>query len=117
MAPSAITLSTAAGQRRGRTRLTRRLLGPTDSARYRRMTLELDTDGGITLLSHEMGGSDEAPWGADDEEITVRLDPEAVSRLAFGLLAEALKGRTDAASALVALGDAHGVDTKMANWT
>ncbi|MDB5483169.1 MAG: hypothetical protein JWO83_4222 [Caulobacteraceae bacterium] len=98
-------------------RLTKRLLAPNDGARFRRMTLELDPDGGITLLSHEMGGTDQAPWGVDDEEITVRLDPEATSRLAFALLAEVLKGRSDAVPALLALAEAHGADAEVANWT
>ncbi len=107
----------APGGSQGRRRLSRRLLAPTDSARYRRMTLELDADGGITLLSHEMGGTDEAPWGVDDAEITVRLDPEAVGRLAFALLAEALKGRDDTVASLVGLCEAHGADPEVAHWT
>lgn len=98
-------------------RLTKRLLAPSDGARFRRMTLELEPDGGITLLSHEMGGSDEAPWGVDDEEIAVRLDPETTSRLAFALLAEVLKGRTDGVQALLTLCEAHGADAVVANWT
>lgn len=81
------------------------------------MSLELDTSGAITLLFHEMGAGEDAPWGADDEEITVHLDGEATSRLAFALLARILSGRSDGARALISLCEAYGVHPEVANWT
>ena len=81
------------------------------------MTLELDADGAITLLSHHMGMGDAAPWGADDDEITIRLAPATASRLAFALLTQALKGREDGVSALLDLCEAYGADPEVANWT
>ena len=93
------------------------LLPPSDGARFRRLTLELETDGGITLLHHDMGGSDEAAWGGDDEELTVRLDPADAARLAFALLAERLKGRSDAVQALLTLCETHDVEAVTARWT
>jgi len=98
-------------------RRTQRLLTPWDGARYRRMTLELEADGAITLLSHQMGAGDAAPWGADDAEITVRLEPAAASRLAFALLTQILDGRTDGVRALLALCEAYGAEAEVANWT
>ena len=81
------------------------------------MNLELDASGAITLLFHEMGAGEDAAWGADDEEITVHLDAEATSRMAFALLAAILKGRTDGPRALISLCEAHGVHPEVANWT
>jgi hypothetical protein len=97
--------------------LTHRLLAPWDGARYRHMSLNLDGDGGVTLRFHEMGAGDAAPWGADDEEITVRLDPRATTRLAFEMLAEILNSREDGLRELVALCGRYGLDPVVARWT
>ena len=69
MAPAAATEIVEAAPPVGGTRRVRPLLPPSDGARYRRMTLEQTADGALVLTSHDMGGSDLAPWGADDEEI------------------------------------------------
>src|SRR5580658_8544948 len=73
----------------------RHLLPPSDGARYRQLTLALGGDGDLTLTAHEMGASLEAAWGGDDNETTLRLERDAVARLAFVLLSERLKGRQD----------------------
>lgn len=101
----------------GETIRTRRLLAPTDGARYRRMVLELTAEGGVTLHFHEMGGSEEASWGDDDQEITVRLDARSTARLAFEVIGDALQGREDGVAAFRALCDAIGVEPVVANWT
>lgn len=87
-----------------------------DGARYRRVALALE-GGDLVLSSHETGASLEAAWGLDDEEITVRIAPDQLARLALGLLAERLAGGDDAVRALSELCDEHGVDYRAACWT
>jgi hypothetical protein len=101
----------------GPPRLTRRLLAPWDGAGYRKSSLELGADGSITLVRHDLGPGLEAAWGADDAEVSVRLAPDAVARLAFALLAETLADREDAAEVLAELCDTHGVSPIVARWT
>lgn len=97
--------------------LRRHLLPPSDGSRYRQLTLALGAGGDLTLTAHEMGASPEAAWGADDQEITLSLTPEATHRLAFVLLAEALKGRGDGFERLRGLCELHGLDHRLASWT
>ncbi len=92
------------------------LTPPSDGARYRRVALVLE-GGDMVLSSHEMGASLEAAWGLDDEEITVRIAPDQLARLALALVAERLAGGEDAAQALSDLCDEHGVDYRTACWT
>jgi hypothetical protein len=88
-----------------------------DGARYRRVSLALEQDGAMLLTSHEMGASLEAAWGLDDEEVTVRIAPEQLARLALTLVAERLAGCKDAVQQLNDLCDEHGVDCRTACWT
>jgi hypothetical protein len=81
------------------------------------MTLEQTADGALVLTSHDMGGSDLAPWGADDEEITVTLAPPDARRLTFDRLAGLLAGREDAVQVLLAVCDTHNFIPVVANWT
>ena len=97
--------------------LRRHLLPPSDGSRYRQLTLALGAAGDLTLTAHEMGASPEAAWGADDHEVTLSLAPEAAQRLAFVLLAEALKGRGDGFERLRGLCELHGLDHRLASWT
>jgi len=96
---------------------TRHLLPPSDGARYRQLSLTLDSGGGLTLTFHEMGASLEAAWGADDNEVSVALDRDALARLALALIAERLDGRSDGLERLQALCQRHAVDYKLACWT
>ena len=88
-----------------------------DGARYRRITLELENDGGIFLRFHEIGGAAGAAWGVDDEEITVRVSPGQARRLAFRMIAEHLADRADAPRALIELCETQGVRCEAARWT
>jgi hypothetical protein len=81
------------------------------------MSLDLGGDGGVTLRFHEMGAGDAAPWGADDEEKTVRLGPGDTARVAFELLAELLNRREDGVGRLVAICNRYGVHPVVASWT
>ena len=87
-----------------------------DGARYRRVALALD-GGDLVLSSHELGASLEAAWGLDDEEITLRIAPDQLARLALALVAERLAGGEDAVQGLSDLCDEHGVDYRTACWT
>ena len=88
-----------------------------DGARYRRVSLALEPDGALLLTSHETGASLEAAWGLDDEEVTVRIAPDQLTRLALALVAERLAGGKDAVQTLNELCDEHGVDSRTACWT
>ena len=96
---------------------TRQLLHPSDGARYRRLALELDANGDLILTFHEMGANLEAVWGADDNEVTLRIAGKAVGRLAHALLSERLSGRRDGLEELLALCEEHGVEHELACWT
>jgi hypothetical protein len=89
----------------------------TDGARYRRVTLTLERDGSLVLRSHEMGGSLEAAWGLDDDEVTVSVPSEAIGRLTLALAAELLKGGKTAVDRLTEICDAHDVPFRTACWT
>lgn len=97
--------------------LTQHLLPPSDGARYRQATLALGANGDLTLTAHEMGGSLEAAWGADDDERTLTIPREAVARLAFALLREQLRGHPDALYQLSAFCEDHGLAHTLASWT
>jgi hypothetical protein len=88
-----------------------------DGARYRRVTLKVERDGGLELASHEMGASLEAAWGLDDDEVTLTVPGDQVGRLALALAAELLRGRKDAVETLAAICEAHGVGFRAACWT
>jgi len=96
---------------------TRQLLPRSDGARYRRLALELDASGDLVLTLHEMGANLAAAWGADDQEVTVRIAGKAVARLAHTLLSERLSGRRDGLEELLALCEEHGVEHELACWT
>lgn len=122
MAPALAPEVAKAGPPSGGTRRVRPLLPRSDGARYRRLTLEQAVDGAVVLTSHDMGGSDLAPWGADDEEITVTLAPRDArrltsERLTFERLAALLAGHEDAVRRLIALCEARGVTPVVAHWT
>lgn len=95
----------------------RDLIAPSDGARYRRLTLEIDADGSLLLTSHALGGSLEAAWGLDDEEITVRVPASHLPRLAMAAAAQCLQGRPDAAEAMIELCEANDVSFQAALWT
>ena len=94
-----------------------------DGARYRRVSLALEADGALLLTSHEMGASLEAAWGLDDKEITVRVAPDQLARLALALalalarVAGQLALGKDAVQALSDLCEEHGIDSRTACWT
>lgn len=89
----------------------------TDGARYRRVTLELEGDGAVTLNAHETGGGLRAAWGEDDAEVSLRVPAGEAPRLALALAAEILVGGKDAAARLAAICEAHGVSFQIASWT
>jgi hypothetical protein len=95
----------------------RHLLPRSDGARYRQLTLALGAGGGLALTSHEMGGSLEAAWGADDNETTLTLRSDAVARLAFAMLCEQLQGRPDGLERLASICEQYGIETELACWT
>ena len=95
----------------------RELSPRTDSARYHRVTLTLEQDGALVLRSHDMGGSVEAAWGLDDEEVTVSVPAEAIGRLTLALAAELLKGGQDSVDRLTEICEAHDVPFRTACWS
>ena len=117
MATAAATEIVRAAPPLGGTRRVSPLLPPSDGARYRRVTLEQTTDGALVLTSHDVGGSDLAAWGADDEEITVTVAPADARRLTFDRLAALLAGRDDAVRVLLALCETQDLAPVVASWT
>jgi hypothetical protein len=88
-----------------------------DGARYRRVTLSVEPDGEVVLRSHEMGASDEAAWGLDDDEVTLSVPPDQVARLALALAAELLKGGAGAVARLSDICEAYDVSCRVGCWT
>lgn len=88
-----------------------------DGARYRRVTLSVDRDGALTLMSLEVGGGDLDVFGLDDLELTLHVPPTQVGRLALALAAELLADGEDAVSRLSDICDKHGVDCRVACWS
>jgi len=88
-----------------------------DGPRYRRVTLAVERNGALTLNLHEMGAGALAPWGADDEEVTLSVAPEQVGRLALALAAEILKGGDDAVQRLSDICEANDVPCRIAWWS
>ena len=88
-----------------------------DGARYRRVTLAVDSSGSITLAAHEMGAGADAAWGLDEEEVTLSVAPELVPRLAAALAAEILKGGNDAVARLAQICETNDVACRIACWS
>jgi hypothetical protein len=93
------------------------LLRRSDGPRYHRVTLIIERNGAITLNTHELGAAFEDAWGLDDEEVTLSVAPENLSRLALALTAEALKGGADAIARLAEICDAYDVPCRIACWS
>jgi len=88
-----------------------------DGARYRRVTLVVERSGAITLNAHEMGAGPGDAWGLDDEEVTLSVAPDQVSRLALALAAEVLKGGRDAVTRLSEICATNDVPCRIACWS
>lgn len=88
-----------------------------DGARYRRVTLTVDRDGALTLMSLELGGGPLDPWGLDEEEVTLCVPPGQLGSLALALAAEVLGGGDDAVHRLGDICDRHGVGFQVACWS
>ena len=88
-----------------------------DGARYGRVDVLLTADGGLEIRRHDMGAGDDAAWGLDDHEATLRLSSGAVARLALALLSEQYRGRADALEAVKALCEDEGIPAAHAVWT
>src|SRR5712664_4042288 len=93
------------------------LLGPSDGARRKRLALDLDPDGNLTLTLHQTGASLQAPWGGDDEEVEVGIASPEAGRLAFFLIADRLRGQQDGFALFRAYCDRHDIDYDVSNWT
>jgi hypothetical protein len=87
-----------------------------DGARYRRVTLTVEHDGVVSLLSHERGADLRAAW-QDDEEVTLSVAPDHVARLAAALAAEILSGGRDAIARLAEICEEHDVPCRIACWS
>lgn len=88
-----------------------------DGARYRRVTLRIEPDGGLVLGSHDMGASLEAAWGLDDDEVTLSVPVDQVGRLALALAAEILSGGAGAIARLADICADYDVPCRIARWT
>ena len=88
-----------------------------DGARYRRVTLTVEVDGGVTLSSHEMGADARAAWGLDDEEVTLSVAADQVAALALALAAEILKDGQGATARLAQICEDHDVPCRIACWS
>ena len=88
-----------------------------DGSRYRRVTLEVEANGAVTLNALELGAALDAAWGLDEEEVTLSVAPEQVARLAAALAAEILKGGRDSARRLAEICAANDVPCRVACWS
>ena len=88
-----------------------------DGARYLRVTLLIEPDGALVLRSHDMGATQEAAWGLDDDEVTLSVPAGQAGRLALALAAEFLAGGADAIVRLAELCEARDVPYRLARWT
>jgi hypothetical protein len=88
-----------------------------DGARYRRVTLRVTHDGVVTLKAHEMGADRLAPWGLDDEEVTLSVAADQLARLALALAAELLDGGHDAVARLARICQDHDLPCRIACWS
>jgi hypothetical protein len=88
-----------------------------DGARYRRVRLSLGPDGGVALSVHEMDADPRAPWGLDDDEVTLSVAPDQVARLALALAANILGGGQDAVARLARICEDHDVPCRIACWS
>jgi|SRR5580693_3001025 hypothetical protein len=88
-----------------------------DGGRYRRVSLSVAGDGGVTLRSHEMGAHPDAAWGLDDDEVTLSVAPAQVARLALALAAEILGGGEGAVARLAQICEDHDVPCRIACWS
>ena len=88
-----------------------------DGARYRRVTLAVDSTGALSLRTHEIGDGALAAWGVDEEEITLSVPEGQVGRLALALAAEVLKGGDGAVQRLSEICESHDVPCRIACWS
>ena len=93
------------------------LLWRTDGARFGRAEVAATARGGLEITQHDMGGADQAAWGADDNELSLTLAPAAVAALAVVLLRERFGGQAGALEAIRAYCDASGVEATLGAWT
>ena len=93
------------------------LLWRTDGARYGRSDVAATEPGGLEITHHDMGATDRAPWGEDDNELSLALPPAAVAELAIALLRERFGGQADALQAIRAYCEANDVETTLRAWT
>ncbi len=90
---------------------------PSDGACYRRVTLAIERDGALTLHEHEIGAGQGDAWGQDEQEFTLSIPPDQVSRLALILAGEMLKGEREVAKRLTEICEANDVDCRIACWS
>jgi len=89
----------------------------TDGARYGRSDVAATDGGGLEITQHDMGASERAAWGEDDNELSLTLAPNAVAELAVLLLRERFAGRPDALQAIRAFCEANDVESTLRAWT
>lgn len=87
-----------------------------DGARYRRVTLAVEADGGVSLTSLQVADARLATWGLETDELTLTVAREDVGRLALALAAEILAGGEGAADRLVDICQRRGVPARLACW-
>jgi len=87
-----------------------------DGARYRRVTLAVESDGAISLNAHEFGAGPAAAW-LDDEEVTLSVSPDQVGRLALALATEILKGGHGALERLAEICETNDVPCRISCWS
>ena len=89
----------------------------TDGARYGRCDVAATHQGGLEITHHDMGASDRAAWGGDDNELSLTLTPAAAADLAIALVRDRFGGQADALRAIAAYCQAHDVEAALRPWT
>jgi len=93
------------------------VLWRTDGARYGRSDVSATSPGGLAITHHDMGASERAPWGEDDNEASLELTPSAAAALAISLLRDRFGGQAGAFEAIRAYCDEHDIDVVFSQWT
>ena len=83
---------------------------------FRSVRLGIEPGGAIVMDAQDMGPTVKRVWDTDDYEFWVRVEPDAVSKLAFELLKDKFAGELGAVDALRAYCRERGVACEFGSW-
>jgi hypothetical protein len=87
-----------------------------EGTEFRSVRLTTEDDGAIAMDAQDIGPRVTEIWGDTDYEFWVRIEPAALSKLAFELLREKFAGQPGAVTALRDWCKAHGIEHEFGSW-